>query len=186
MKTSYFLLPLVLCTACNATVEIKTDENYEAAVLPDGSEVYVNRNSTISYKKSFDPRTLYLDGEAFFTVKSGESPFTVATEHGTVKVLGTEFNVKTTSDQIAVDVKKGLVKLETEYADSKIKKGGKALYRDGEQAIQKMRSKQEYRKWIRSLEKEFKKLGKELKPVLKEIGNDLKKVGKKIGDEFKD
>ncbi len=166
-------------------MEVRTEGNYEALVLPDGSQVYLNHHSSISYQEDFDPRTVNLSGEAFFFVKPNESIFTVATTHGDIEVLGTEFNVKTTSDQVAVDVKKGLVELKTKYDRSKVKKGTKAVYKDGEQAVQKIKSNKEYLKWIRSLEKDFKALGKQLKPALREIGNDFKKAGKKIGDEFK-
>jgi len=166
-------------------MEVHTEGNYEGVVLPDGSQVYLNHHSSISYQEDFNPRTVNLSGEAFFIVKSNESIFTVATAHGDIKVLGTEFNVKTTSDQLAVDVEKGLVELKTKYNKGKVKKGIKAVYQDGEHAVQKIKSNKEYRKWIRSLEKDFKALGKQLKPALKEIGNDFKKAGKKIGGEFK-
>ncbi len=175
---------LFLSIACNPTIEIETEENYEALVLPDGSRIYVNHHSTVSYMEDFSPRTINLRGEAFFSVLPSESAFIVTTQHGDVEVLGTEFNVKTTSKQIAIDVKKGVVELKTAYNKSKIKKGIKTIFKDGEQAVQHIKSDREYRKWIRSLQKEFKKLGKELKPVLNEIGDEFEKAGKKIGDEF--
>ena len=64
--------------------------------LPDGSSVWLNASSTLSYSKD-SPRTIYLDGEAFFEVaKNKEIPFTVDTpDHLRVKALGTSFNVKT-------------------------------------------------------------------------------------------
>jgi len=157
-------------------METTTESNYESVMLPDGSQVYLNHNK---------PRTVKLSGEAFFKVVPGESSFTVRTQYGDVVVLGTEFNVKTSTKQIAVDVKKGLVELKTTLGKSKIKKGIRAVYEEGEQAVQQLKSNKEYRKWIRSLEKDFKKLGRDLKPVLKEIGNDFEKAGKKIGEEFK-
>ena len=166
-------------------MEVHTEGNYEAVVLPDGSQVYLNHHSSISYHKDFNPRTINLSGEAFFTVIHNESIFTVATANGDIEVLGTEFNVKTTSNQVAVDVKNGLVELKTKYDKSKVQKGTMAVYKDGERAVQKMKSNKEYRKWMRSLEKDFKALNKQLKPALKEVGNDFKKAGKKIGDEFK-
>lgn len=184
-KSIIILLLLLGCTACSGDVQISTHENYETVVLPDGSQVYLNHQSAISYEENFNPRALTLTGEAYFTVVSGESPFTVTTAHGTVEVLGTEFNVKTTSKQIAVDVKKGLVALKTKYHKSNIKKGIKAIYTDGEETVQHIKSNREYREWIRSLQKELKKLGKELQPALKNIGNEFKKTGKNIGKEFK-
>lgn len=64
--------------------------------LPDGSIVKLNANSSLSYnKKTFTQnRTLNLKGEAYFKVAKG-SKFTVVSDLGTVKVLGTQFNVIT-------------------------------------------------------------------------------------------
>jgi transmembrane sensor len=63
-------------------------------VLPDGSEVFLNADSEISFNKIFweSDRHVLLKGEAFFEVKKG-STFTVETNDGTVTVLGTSFNV---------------------------------------------------------------------------------------------
>ena len=36
--------------------------------LPDGSKVWLNQNSSVQYKKTFDQRIVYLEGEAFFDV----------------------------------------------------------------------------------------------------------------------
>lgn len=63
--------------------------------LSDGSKVWLNASSKLSYTKKH-PRTLNLEGEAFFEVaKDKKHPFTVTTsDHITVKALGTSFNVK--------------------------------------------------------------------------------------------
>lgn len=185
MTKSVVYALLVLCMACSSSIEIETNKNFEALLLPDGSQIYLNHQSTISYDQDFNPRTIHLDGEAFFTVVPSKSTFTVTTAYGDVEVLGTEFNVRTSTNLIVVDVKKGLVELKTAYNTSKIKKGIKAIYKDGEQTVRQIKSKKEYRKWMRSLQKELKKIGKELKPALKEIGNEFEKTGKKISEEFK-
>ncbi len=80
----------------NNTVAIATNFGEEKKVeLPDGSTVWLNSGSNISYKKDA-PRTIQLNGEAFFEVaKDKEHPFTVETpDHVIVKALGTSFNVK--------------------------------------------------------------------------------------------
>jgi ferric-dicitrate binding protein FerR (iron transport regulator) len=66
--------------------------------LPDGSVVWLNASSKLSYKPK-NPRTIYLEGEAFFEVaKDKKHPFTVSTaDHLKVKALGTSFNVKSYS-----------------------------------------------------------------------------------------
>ncbi len=80
----------------NNTVAIATNFGEEKKVeLPDGSTVWLNAGSSISYKKDA-PRTIQLNGEAFFEVaKDKAHPFTVETpDHVIVKALGTSFNVK--------------------------------------------------------------------------------------------
>ncbi|NJO68595.1 MAG: FecR family protein [Bacteroidetes bacterium] len=66
-------------------------------LLPDGTMVWLNAGSKLSYKKSFNnkDRMVSLEGEAFFKVKSNKrKPFVVQTSRLNVKALGTTFNVK--------------------------------------------------------------------------------------------
>lgn len=65
--------------------------------LPDGSLVWVNSGSKLSYASNFAGkfREVYLNGEAYFEVtKNPSKPFIVHTSGIDIKVLGTEFNVK--------------------------------------------------------------------------------------------
>jgi ferric-dicitrate binding protein FerR (iron transport regulator) len=65
--------------------------------LPDGSRVWLNASSNLTYEKDFgkDLREVNLVGEAFFdVVKDPSHPFIIHTKVMDVKVLGTEFNVK--------------------------------------------------------------------------------------------
>ncbi|MFP4366863.1 MAG: FecR family protein [Bacteroidales bacterium] len=74
-------------------------------VLPDGSTVWLNAGSTISYSGDFNhtARTVKLEGEAFFDVTTNpKKPFIVNTSHLNVKALGTQFNVKAYPDDDAV------------------------------------------------------------------------------------
>lgn len=64
--------------------------------LSDGSAVWLNSQTKIRFPKSFDAheRQVFLDGEAYFEVsKDTSKPFIVNTGSGSVKVLGTKFNV---------------------------------------------------------------------------------------------
>lgn len=63
--------------------------------LPDKSMVWLNSSSKLIYKIK-SPRTMYLEGEAYFEVRRDtNNPFTVRTEDNLkVTVLGTSFNVK--------------------------------------------------------------------------------------------
>ncbi|MBN1111665.1 MAG: FecR family protein [Bacteroidales bacterium] len=81
--------------AFNNSTNIKTLACQKKTIqLPDGSQVIMNAISEIKYNaKNWDEkRTLFMTGEAFFKVKKG-SKFTVNTNHGSVEVLGTSFNI---------------------------------------------------------------------------------------------
>jgi transmembrane sensor len=65
--------------------------------LPDGSSVWLNASSDLTYNKNFGKnlREVNLTGEAFFdVVKDAAHPFIIHTKVIDVKVLGTQFNVK--------------------------------------------------------------------------------------------
>lgn len=66
-------------------------------VLSDGTKVWVNSASELSYPLAFGKsiRQVELRGEAYFEVVHEKNrPFIVRTVHGDIKVLGTTFNLK--------------------------------------------------------------------------------------------
>lgn len=68
--------------------------------LSDGSHVQLNSGSSLTYRAHFlGTRTVKLEGEAFFDVVGGETPFVVETANARTTVLGTEFNVRSRSDR---------------------------------------------------------------------------------------
>jgi len=92
--------------------------------LPDGSRVFLNKGSEISYPKAFtQQRTIELQGEAFFEVMSDPAnPFSVHSGNVVVSVLGTSFNVKQLKDspQVEVYVKSGKVNMSLEESDQSV------------------------------------------------------------------
>lgn len=78
--------------------EISTRPGSKSKVqLPDGSVVWLNAGSKLSYNKDFgiETREVTLTGEGFFDVtKNKEKPFIISTSSIKIKVLGTAFNVK--------------------------------------------------------------------------------------------
>jgi len=81
--------------------------------LPDSSRVMLNAQSDISYG-SYNwqsNRSLQLKGEAFFEVAKG-STFDVNTALGTVRVLGTKFNVISRGEYLEVVCFEGKVQIE--------------------------------------------------------------------------
>ena len=69
--------------------------------LSDGSIVHLNAGSSLKYPQQFNTtgnRKVFLQGEAFFKVNKDEKrPFIVEAKDIAIKVLGTEFNVNTSS-----------------------------------------------------------------------------------------
>ena len=66
-------------------------------ILPDGSTVWLNAGSRLTYNKNFDAaiREVELIGEAYFDVKKDQHrPFIIHAQKMNIKVLGTAFNVK--------------------------------------------------------------------------------------------
>jgi ferric-dicitrate binding protein FerR (iron transport regulator) len=75
--------------------------------LPDGSNIYLNRNTKLSYRSNFGnpERNVSLDGEAFFEITGDpRKPFTIDAGKARIEVLGTSFNVITNNDDSAVEV----------------------------------------------------------------------------------
>lgn len=80
-------------------MEIKTNPGMTTSLtLPDGTLVFLNSESTLSYPSHFDSdtRNVTLQGEAYFEVaKNPEKKFIVSTSHQSqIEVLGTHFNVE--------------------------------------------------------------------------------------------
>ena len=77
------------------TVETPMGEKSKV-LLPDGSTVWLNAGSRISYGNHFNRRNreVTISGEAYFEVaQQTQHPFTVKTKEYDVEVKGTEFNV---------------------------------------------------------------------------------------------
>jgi transmembrane sensor len=75
--------------------------------LPDGSRLFLNRNSELSYRANFGKhsRDVKLNGEAFFEISADASkPFTIDAGNARVKVIGTSFNVISKNAESAVEV----------------------------------------------------------------------------------
>ncbi len=104
-----------------------TGNNVSEIKLPDGTMVFLNYNSEISYPRSFtgDQRNVSLKGEAFFDVTPDAAhPFVIQANGTEIKVLGTSFNVKAYSkDQVRVDVSTGKVLVSNAKSEINLVKG---------------------------------------------------------------
>ena len=104
-------------------------------ILADGSEVWLNAESRIEFPVNFqgNERRVKLQGEAYFKVARNEkAPFIVSTDQMEVRVLGTEFNLKSYANEAAHVT---LVKGSVEVGDKRLTPGQDAWY-DKEGTIQ--------------------------------------------------
>ncbi len=111
-------------------VETKNNANsLQKITLPDGSHVLLSKNAHIIVAENFGvkTRTVYLTGEAFFTVTKNEKiPFFVHVDNLITEVIGTSFKISNPSSDklIEVSVKTGKVSVYTHDQKSMNKSNG--------------------------------------------------------------
>jgi transmembrane sensor len=114
-----FGLVKIFRTAGSETATFVTYESLGAVkslILPDGSTVALNVNSSVKYKIDFnrEAREVILAGEAYFEVNPDHSrPFRVYTGNSIVEVTGTNFSIFEDSACIRVGVLSGSVYLQS-------------------------------------------------------------------------
>jgi hypothetical protein len=145
-------------------ISYETDPNYKAkgevpvlntmstprggeyqVVLPDGSQVWLNAASSLTYPIQFSAtsRVVTIEGEAYFEIaKDTNRPFIVNVDEVEIRVLGTHFNVsaykeeseiKTTLLEGSVQVKRKSLTHET--ASIIMRPGDQAIVSDGQSSI---------------------------------------------------
>ncbi len=86
--------------------EVIADRGQKSTLtLPDGSRVWINSASSVSYTADYNvkDRNVYLKGEAFFEVASCKDlPFVVHAQNLKVTALGTKFNVRAYSEDQSI------------------------------------------------------------------------------------
>ena len=97
---------LTIASKLNKPVELSeiiTKEGSKTSiVLPDGTKVWVNSGSKLTYDRDFGEkiREVTLSGEAYFdVVHNAVKPFIIHTVKMDIKVLGTAFNVRCYPDE---------------------------------------------------------------------------------------
>ncbi|MBN1158811.1 MAG: FecR domain-containing protein [Bacteroidales bacterium] len=91
----------------NIDVVTLANEEIKTVLLPDGSQVFLNSGTTLTYPRLFknETREVSLQGEAFFDVAADASdPFVIRADGALVKAVGTSFNVYARENEQHVDV----------------------------------------------------------------------------------
>ena len=101
-------------------------------VLPDGSAVWLNAASSITYPTAFtgNERNVTITGEAYFEIAKDKSkPFHVKTSGIEVEVLGTHFNINAYGDagSIKTTLLEGSVKVKNNQSAVMIQPGEQAV-----------------------------------------------------------
>lgn len=84
-----------------------------SVLLADGSQVDLNARTSLAVRLRGDRRNVEMaEGEAYFAVaKDPSRPFIITTPAGEVRVTGTAFNVRSTTDDYEVTVTEGTVEV---------------------------------------------------------------------------
>nr|WP_240966318.1 FecR family protein [Pseudoflavitalea sp. G-6-1-2] len=106
--------------------------------LADGSRVWLNAGSSITYPVAFngESRTVELKGEGYFDVaKDAGKPFKVKTGSVEVEVLGTQFNINAYNDEpiIKTTLVQGSVRVSTGNQQQKLLPGQQAQVNENKQ-----------------------------------------------------
>jgi ferric-dicitrate binding protein FerR (iron transport regulator) len=150
----FFLLSLGSLAYFSTNNGTKTPEFYTNVVaengqiskveLPDGSQVWLNSGSKITYSNSFAAtnRNISLTGEAYFHIAKNEAlPLIVNSGELQVKVLGTKFNVSAYPGiaEISVVLESGSVELLNSKVQSfhyNLAPGERAVFNTADRAMQ--------------------------------------------------
>lgn len=103
-----------------STVTVPRGKDFKL-VLSDGTEVWLNAETTLRYPNRFtgETREVSLEGEAFFHVARNEAqPFCVQTDRVRTQVLGTRFNVRSYAGEAShVTLLSGSVRVKSNAAE---------------------------------------------------------------------
>ncbi|MBN2236342.1 MAG: FecR domain-containing protein [Bacteroidales bacterium] len=130
-------------TKRNKYLEYSSGEATTKIELIDGSQVWLNKNSTLKLPENFSrkDRTVTLNGEAYFEVKRDETkPFKVIAGKTVTKVMGTSFNIEldTLTGNVKLNVNSGKVTFYRKHRLGKqnyLTKGAFAQYLGNENRI---------------------------------------------------
>ncbi len=121
-----YWLGMKTMTSAFSDIAIETPfGSHTKTVLPDGTTVWLNAGSKLSYSQGFgvENRRVVLEGEAYFDVKrNAQIPFEINTKEIDLQVLGTRFTFSDYPDdeKVTVDLIKGKVLLVSQDSRQKM------------------------------------------------------------------
>lgn len=151
LKYAAVLIPVVLVSVFllqrigSSQIEIINEEDNPMQVFfSDSSSVWLRTGASITFPKNFNgkEREVLVKGEGYFDIREDKNrPFIVQFGPTQIEVLGTEFNLKTTSKSFEVAVYEGVVSFskrnQTETKEI-LKVNEKAAFSGSEQKIERI------------------------------------------------
>lgn len=104
-------------------IHVKQGERVNIS-LPDGNKIYINSNTTLKYPANFSgkDRKIFLEGEAFFEIKSDEAnPILVCIRDNIIYGNNSSFNIKNYSedDNVEIIVEQGWLSVMNDKLENK-------------------------------------------------------------------
>lgn len=117
--------PVVIASAPGVTTQ---------TTLPDGTKVWLNSDSRLTYPQVFstDTREVTLEGEGYFAVSKVKGQrFVVKAGAIEVEALGTEFNIEAYTDQVRATLAEGRIRISYPEGSVEAVPGDSYCYDDG-------------------------------------------------------
>lgn len=153
-------------TALN-TIEVPVGGQWQVK-LPDGSLVFLNASSTLTYPTHFEgnERRVSLKGEAYFEIAHNPAmPFKVLSNEQVVEVLGTHFNIMAYANEpFKTTLVEGSVKISTPN-DAKVLKPGEQALLNGQLLTVKIADVEEALAWMKG----YFKFNESLRDIMNKI-----------------
>ena len=134
----FLILRTIDGTALDDVTITTTFGSMSTTNLPDGSAVWLNANSSLTYSPDMNggTRDVFLQGEAYFEVRSDAAhPFNVHTPYVTVTAKGTEFNVNAYDSIASVTLVNGRVDVKVDEQSLRLNPGEHLALTDGKPVI---------------------------------------------------
>jgi len=137
----------------NAYTELASHDQVITKVLPDGSQLTINKNTEMSYASNFkNHRNIQMKkGDVFFSVAHDkQNPFIIEIDKIDVVVVGTSFNIKHLKNETEVIVENGIVKVSLDNQQIELIKGERILIAPETKKLVKERSENQLYNYYRT------------------------------------
>ncbi|MEJ7558556.1 MAG: FecR family protein [Pedobacter sp.] len=143
--------PIVVLNSTINTLSTPRGGQYQLE-LPDGTRAWINASSSVTFPTVFSSkqRKVRVSGEVYFEVaKNPNRPFIVETEHQTVTVLGTHFNINAYNDEqeTKTTLIEGSVRVASKYGSRVLIPGQQSILSANKMLVKKQSNLQSVIAW---------------------------------------